>query len=659
MCGFHLYNRRRLREQEDSLEDFETKLDKAIRNGNLTIESGKTFVKNQTAFLESLYDITCSVEAEEGSEWRCLTDACLTNLSNFTRFFSAHLDSIHRNLDKTLKHMLRGDIFRVKETKRHFDKISDDLDCILIKTSQLPSSKSTTPEGEELDNLLTATRSCFLHTSLDYVNQLSVFQCRKRMEILEFLSNSSKLSGDLFSTAKDDFASIEHKVTECNEMLSELKECKDSMEKQLEKSHSQVKNFRSLPMIESTASSTSDVRLQGYLFKRTTNAFKTWNRRWFMIKDNKLMYKKRLPYGSNNVTNSLSTSESTSKITETHITVMEEDLRLCSVKPFESERRFCFEVVSPARSHILQAEGEESWKRWMQALADGIDAAYCDSKSSRNILRKNNSADSLLSSTPRGSKSSKSSLASLASSGEVTSRESDARVSLRPSTEVLLQGDNFECCECKCPDPKWSSINLCITLCIECSGIHRSFGVHVSKVRSLTLDDWEPVWIRLLSALGNAVNRQIFEALLPVDDPNRITATSSREEREKWIRAKYIERKFVAQTQPCEKDVLETRDEINAKLFYAVCQGDLLTVSSCIARGGDVNWRNDTCDGKTGLHESVTRGNSDISEYLLLNGAKINSQDFLGRVPLYLAIQLGIRRFVLFLSLVCSFLSLH
>lgn len=50
---------------------------------------------------------------------------------------------------------------------------------------------------------------------------------------------------------------------------------------------------------------------------------------------------------------------------------------------------------------------------------------------------------------------------------------------------------NDKCADCSSKKPKWASINLGIMLCIECSGIHRSLGVHISKVRSVTLDDWD------------------------------------------------------------------------------------------------------------------------------------------------------------------------
>lgn len=61
---------------------------------------------------------------------------------------------------------------------------------------------------------------------------------------------------------------------------------------------------------------------------------------------------------------------------EESVTVMEEDLRLCTVKPAsDSERRFCFEVLSPSKYHMLQADSNEMYSAWISALQHGIGAA--------------------------------------------------------------------------------------------------------------------------------------------------------------------------------------------------------------------------------------------------------------------------------------------
>lgn len=41
---------------------------------------------------------------------------------------------------------------------------------------------------------------------------------------------------------------------------------------------------------------------------------------------------------------------------------------------------------------------------------------------------------------------------------------------------------NDICAECSTPEPDWASLNLGILVCIECSGVHRNLGVHISKV---------------------------------------------------------------------------------------------------------------------------------------------------------------------------------
>ena len=42
---------------------------------------------------------------------------------------------------------------------------------------------------------------------------------------------------------------------------------------------------------------------------------------------------------------------------------------------------------------------------------------------------------------------------------------------------------NDKCADCSAPDPDWASLNLGLLICIECSGVHRNLGVHISKVR--------------------------------------------------------------------------------------------------------------------------------------------------------------------------------
>lgn len=112
---------------------------------------------------------------------------------------------------------------------------------------------------------------------------------------------------------------------------------------------------------------------------------------------------------------------------------------------------------------------------------------------------------------------------------------------------MLLIPGNMKCADCGNPDPKWASINLGITLCIACSGVHRSLGVHYSKVRSLTLDVWEPEILRVMMELGNETVNKIYEACYDelLSDIERATETCDDDVRKKWIHAKYVDKKFV------------------------------------------------------------------------------------------------------------------
>ena len=97
--------------------------------------------------------------------------------------------------------------------------------------------------------------------------------------------------------------------------------------------------------------------------------------------------------------------------------------------------------------------------------------------------------------------------------GTLRSRTLRARAG---AVQQLSQGSNALCADCAQPNPDWASINLGLFICLNCSGIHRSLGTHVSKVRSTTLDQWEPELIALSRELGNEVANNIFEAYCPL-----------------------------------------------------------------------------------------------------------------------------------------------
>lgn len=106
----------------------------------------------------------------------------------------------------------------------------------------------------------------------------------------------------------------------------------------------------------------------------------------------------------------------------------------------------------------------------------------------------------------------------------------------------LLEGllklpENKECADCKAKGPRWASVNLGIFICMQCSGIHRSLGVHISKVRSATLDTWLPEQVAFIQTMGNEKSNSYWEAELP---PNY-----DRVGIENFIRAKYEEKRWV------------------------------------------------------------------------------------------------------------------
>jgi len=76
---------------------------------------------------------------------------------------------------------------------------------------------------------------------------------------------------------------------------------------------------------------------------------------------------------------------------------------------------------------------------------------------------------------------------------------------LNKGVEAELRGiaGNNVCCDCDSKSPQWASVSFGVFMCLECSGRHRSLGVHVSFVRSVSMDSWSEKQIQMMRTGGN------------------------------------------------------------------------------------------------------------------------------------------------------------
>ncbi|XP_041944223.1 arf-GAP with coiled-coil, ANK repeat and PH domain-containing protein 3b [Alosa pseudoharengus] len=499
-------------EVETDVVEMEAKLDKLVKLCSGMIDAGRAYVTANKLFVNGIRDLSHQCKKEE------MISECLEkfgeSLQEIVNYHMILFDQAQRSIKQQLHNFIKDDVRKFKETKKQFDRVREDMEIAQVKNAQAPRNKPH--EVEEATTALTVSRKCFRHLALDYVLQINVLQAKKKFEILDAMLSFMTAQYSLFQQGYNLLDQIDPYMKNLAAELDQLVIDSAVEKREMEHKHAIIQQrtlMQDFSYDDSKAEFNVDapngVVMEGYLFKRASNAFKTWNRRWFSIQNSQLVYQKKL---------------------KDVLTVVVEDLRLCSVKPCEDiERRFCFEVVSPTKSCMLQAESEKLRQAWIQAVQASIASAYREISDNYYIERLDRTASPSTSSIESASES----------------RERSVR-----GVETILQRvqslpGNELCADCGQADPRWASINMGVLLCIECSGIHRSLGVHCSKVRSLTLDSWEPELLKLMCELGNAVINHIYEGTCEERGLKKPGPSSSRQEKEAWIKAKYVERKFL------------------------------------------------------------------------------------------------------------------
>uniref|UniRef100_A0A3P9ACG8 Arf-GAP with coiled-coil, ANK repeat and PH domain-containing protein n=1 Tax=Esox lucius TaxID=8010 RepID=A0A3P9ACG8_ESOLU len=573
------------------------------------------------------------------------------------------IEAIQKSVKLKLQTFVKEDVRRFKDVRKEFERGSEILEAALGRNAQAPRGKQH--EVEEASNALLNARKTFRSGALDYVLQINVIEAKKKTDILMAMVSMMDAQSQFFQQGHQSLSELDEYRRSLSEEHTQLVLNSAREKRDMEQRHAAIKKkdvSYDNSLMDFCADAPNGIAMEGYLYKRASNAFKTWSR-----------------------------------FTQEQPTVVMEDLRLCTVKVCsDNERRFCFEVVSPAKSCMLQADSEHQQQGWISAVQNSIASAFQERREDPNSPRERCSS------------------VSGGSPGGGMYGEQEKMGGRQALEEVQAIPGNRQCCDCGEPGPDWASINLGITLCIVCSGIHRSLGVHFSKVRSLTLDSWEPELVRLMCELGNTAINRIYEARIDEMTIKKPHPSSPRGDKESWIRSKYVEKKFIQKLPETGRNIplrrssarrnrSNTQDRVSGSRpplkpkpnratlprLTGLSQSDLVqknntgihkddendedddlsglhpgallyrsaalqhfpVMADALAHGADVNWVNTAENASTPLIQAVTANSLAACEFLLQNGANVNTADSNQRGPLHHATILG------HTGLVCLFLK--
>nr|XP_055223332.1 arf-GAP with coiled-coil, ANK repeat and PH domain-containing protein 1 isoform X2 [Gorilla gorilla gorilla]XP_055223333.1 arf-GAP with coiled-coil, ANK repeat and PH domain-containing protein 1 isoform X2 [Gorilla gorilla gorilla] len=615
---------------EAEVSELETRLEKLLKLGTGLLESGRHYLAASRAFVVGICDLA-RLGPPEPMMAECL-EKFTVSLNHKLDSHAELLDATQHTLQQQIQTLVKEGLRGFREARRDFWRGAESLEAALTHNAEVPRRRAQ--EAEEAGAALRTARAGYRGRALDYALQINVIEDKRKFDIMEFVLRLVEAQATHFQQGHEELSRLSQYRKELGAQLHQLVLNSAREKRDMEQRHVLLKQ-KELGGEEpepSLREGPGGLVMEGHLFKRASNAFKTWSRRWFTIQSNQLVYQKKY---------------------KDPVTVVVDDLRLCTVKLCpDSERRFCFEVVSTSKSCLLQADSERLLQLWVSAVQSSIASAFSQAR---------------LDDSPRGPGQGSGHLAigsaaTLGSGGMARGREPGGVGHV--VAQVQSVDGNAQCCDCREPAPEWASINLGVTLCIQCSGIHRSLGVHFSKVRSLTLDSWEPELVK------------IYEARVEAMAVKKPGPSCSRQEKEAWIHAKYVEKKFLTKLPeirgrrggrgpprgqppvPPKPSIrpwpgsLRSKPEPPSEDLGSLHPGALLfrasghppslpTMADALAHGADVNWVNGGQDNATPLIQATAANSLLACEFLLQNGANVNQADSAGRGPLHHATILG------------------
>lgn len=243
-----------------------------------------------------------------------------------------------------------------------------------------------------------------------------------------------------------------------------------------------------------------------------------WHKEWVVVRNGQLMEFSDWRYGTSSINKPI-------------------DLAIASVKPVNHDKRNnCFEIISSSgHKRVFQALNSEERCNWMRAL-------YNAGQVTNRLMQRpktqqlDTNLEKPISRGPSGEQGSPVSIFSSA----FTAEDEDVLAAVR----AIKESGNDICADCESPNSvEWISLNKLVAICVQCSSCHRNMGLHISKVKSLKLDNFKDEQRVLLNYINNNLVNQYLEATALL----KIGPDASDEERLCYIRQKYEKKAFVGE----------------------------------------------------------------------------------------------------------------
>ncbi|KAE9602711.1 putative Arf GTPase activating protein [Lupinus albus] len=634
----------------------------------------------------------------------------LREISTFKELLRSQVEHL---LNERLLHIINVDVHEVKEARKRFDKASLVYDQAREKFMSLKKSTKidvATVIEEELQN----ARTSFEEARFNLVSALNNIEAKKNFEFLEAVTGIMDAHLRYFQQGYQLLHQMEPFLSEVLDYVQHSRESYSKEEVSLYRRMEEYKRqvyeesrlslngpYGSSPsgdsahpfsrisndvvdvVMESAANGKVQIIRQGYLSKRSSNLRGDWKRRYFVLDSRGTLYYYRKPwngsYGGNQQSahkNSANENGSglLSRWLSSHYhggvhderSVARHTVNLLTstikVDADQSDLRFCFRIISPAKNYTLQAENAVDQMDWMEKI-NGVIASLlsvqtlgtppsADSENSDHYsANKNDMLESSLHDgqtvTDKYASNNGSPNHHLRASKSMHLHKHSLKIE-KPIDILRRVSGNDKCADCGKPEPDWASLNLGILVCIECSGIHRNLGVHISKVRSLTLDVkvWDHSVLTMFKSLGNLFANSVWEELLHSTDDMP----------DGW----YSEKIFVCRTKkndpplPLAQQVRESIYANDKKAVYRhIVKSDIdvnaiggkalsgepfnmaFSSNSDISSHSENQFVDDIQDGSTVLHLACQTADIGMVELLLQYGADINACDSKGRTPLH------------------------